>query len=123
MVVTQDVHRYGHHLQRALDYSDGRVKLEDLQGLVDAGRLVVFGNDRAAIGAEPLKLPGGRWALVVSLAGGEMDAALALYDECESAARQAGASEVRVVGRDGWVRALKSRGFSHVATLLSKELA
>lgn len=122
MVVTQDVHRYGHHLQRALDHSDGRVKLEDLQGLVDAGRLVVFGNDRAAIAAEPVKSPDGTWTLSVSLAGGDLDSCLELHDEAEAAARQLGASRMATVGREGWTKILKSRGYRVHSVLLSKEL-
>lgn len=122
MVVTQDVHRYGHHLQRALARSDGRVRLEDLQGLVDAGRLVVFANDRAAIAAEPVKYPDGTWALSISLAGGDMDAAFELYDEAEQAARQLGAARMTIVGREGWTRVMKSRGYRTDAVLLSKEL-
>jgi hypothetical protein len=122
MVVTQDVHRYGHHLQRALDRSDGRVKLEDLQGLVDAGRLVVFANDGAAIAAEPVKNPDGTWTLSISLAGGELNAAFELHDEAEAVARQLGASRMAVVGRLGWIKTLKSRGYRVHSVLLSKEL-
>ena len=122
MVVTQDVHRYGHHLERALARTDGRVKLEDLQGLVDAGRLVVFANDRAAIAAEPVKAPDGSWTLSVSLAGGDLDAALELHDEAEEAARRLGAARMSVIGRAGWARVLKDRGYRTVSVLLSKEL-
>jgi hypothetical protein len=122
MVVTQDVHRYGHHLQRALDRSDGRVKLEDLQGLVDTGRLVVFANDAAAIAAEPVKAPDGTWTLSVALAGGELNACLELHDEAEQAARTLGASRMAVVGRRGWIKVLKSRGYRTESVLLRKEL-
>lgn len=122
MVVTQDVHRYGHHLQRALERSDGRVKLADLQGMVDAGRLVVFANDRAALAAEPVKSPDGTWTFSISLVGGDMDAAFELHDEAETAARSLGASRMSIVGREGWVKVMKSRGYRTEAVLLSKEL-
>jgi hypothetical protein len=122
MVVTQDVHRYGHHLERALARSDGRVKLEDLQGMVDAGRLVVFANDQAAIAAEPVRAADGTWGLTISLAGGELNAALELHDEAEAAARKLGASRMSAVGRQGWIKTLKSRGYRVHSVLLSKEL-
>lgn len=122
MVVTQDVHRYAHHLQRALERSDGSVSAGDLQGLVDAGRLVVFANDRAAIAAEPVKLPDGSWCLSVSLAGGDLSACLELHDEAEQAARTLGAKRMSVVGRSGWSRVLNGRGYRVQSVLLSKEL-
>jgi hypothetical protein len=122
MVVTQDVHRYGHHLARAIEYTHGVIGVDDLQPMVDAGKLVVWANDKAAIAAEPHKLPDGRWGLTVSLAGGDMDAVLDLYAECEEAARSLGAAEMRAVGREGWERVLKSRGFRFQALLLSKAL-
>jgi hypothetical protein len=122
MVVTQEVHRYGHHLQRALDRSDGRVRLEDLQGMVDAGRLVVFANDKAAIAAEPVKSPDGTWTLTISLAGGDLDACLELHDEAEQAARQLGAARTAAIGRQGWIKVLKSRGYRVHSVLLRKEL-
>lgn len=98
------------------------MKLEDLQGLVDAGRLVVFANDLAAIAAEPVKAPDGTWTLSISLAGGDLDACLELHDEAEAAARQLGAARMAVIGREGWIKVLKSRGYRVHSVLLSKEL-
>ena len=98
------------------------MKLEDLQGLVDAGRLVVFANDKAAIAAEPVRLQDGGWCMSISLAGGDLDACLELHDEAEAAARKLGASRLSVIGRDGWSKVLKSRGYRIHSVLLSKEL-
>lgn len=59
---------------------------------------------------------------LVGLGGDRLDEVLPLLDEIEVWARLQGAQELEPVGREGWARVLKDRGYLRKSTNLAKRL-
>lgn len=103
-------------LRRALEYSDGRWTEDELLEDVEAGRLMVWTitkQDRV-VGVFTTRVMKGKvlWVLVEDLAGENMQEWL--WDghrALETWARELGAEQIVLEGRNGWGRALRSLGY------------
>lgn len=60
---------------------------------------------------------------IVGLGGRRLDELLPLLDELEEWGRRNGAQSVEIVGREGWSRRLKARGYEHKSTSVAKALS
>lgn len=57
------------------------------------------------------------------LCGGDLEELKASDPYLQEMAKGLGCSRVTIAGRQGWARALKSLGYSHSCTIVSKEVA
>ena len=121
MDVTQELHRYRPEIERALGASRGHITYRDLPGLIEAGKLVLYSNDGAVLICEPIPLPQG-WMLCMFVTAGEMQHALALAEQAERDAIRLGAVAISAIGRPGWERVLKKRGYRVETVIMAKEL-
>lgn len=87
---------------------------------VAEGRIAVVGDEVACVGVTRREYPGGAVELHVMFAAGELEACLCIWDKIEAAA--VGFDLAAVESRDGWVRALASRGFAKEQVRLVKGL-
>jgi hypothetical protein len=120
MNVAQELHRYRYEIEDALSLS-GRVTYHELPGLIEEGRLIPYVNDGAIVLCEPIQMTIG-WIMCVFVAAGEMDACLRILDQIEADARAKEACAVTIVGRPGWIRVTRKRGYRTDAVTLVKEL-
>jgi hypothetical protein len=120
MEVAQELHRYRYELEDALSLS-GTVTYPELPGLIEQGKLILYRHDRAVVLCEPIKMTIG-WIMCIFAAAGDMDACLEVLDQIEAEARAKEASAVTIVGRPGWIRVTRKRGYRTDAVTLVKEL-
>lgn len=116
-------------LSKAVERSNGRYNstavLHELLHKELALWLVVRGDDiKAAYTTRVLKYPTGATGLVVDWLGGEdMDEWLSLVvDSLKRYGVDIGCDHVELVGRSGWLRALKSLGWHSEAVVARMEL-
>lgn len=108
-------------LQAALDQGHGEYDLEDIwAGLRDNLYQLWLGPGFAAI-TEVINYPNTRMVLV-HLAGGDLDALKAADEQLVQFAKIVDAKFIKIVGRRGWVRALKDKGYSEAFTQVIKEV-
>jgi hypothetical protein len=101
---------------------DGTHDLEDVLAMVLADEAQFWPGESSAVVTEVLTLPKVK-ALHVWLAGGEMEELLGkMLPAIEDFARRAGCDRFSVAGREGWERALRSKGFSPAWRVVAKEL-
>lgn len=81
------------------------------------GDVQLWHGSRYAGITEVLNYPKRR-VVLVHLAGGELDAILDHFEDLETFARIVGATGIEVMGREGWARVLKNRGFEKAAVRL-----
>lgn len=120
MDVAQELHRYRYEIEDALSRSR-TISYQDLPGLIEAGKLALYANDRAILIVEPIRLTVG-WILCMFVAAGEMDHVMALVDHAEAVAKEKGASGVAAIGRPGWIKNARKRGYRIETVTLVKEL-
>ena len=100
---------------------------EDVRGNIEAGRMTLWiisdGIDPLGIVATEFEQAAQHKICVVALcAGREQSRWLHLLTEIENWALDAGCSEIQVRGRAGWVRRLKSLGFTERYIAIGKPL-
>lgn len=91
----------------------------DVLTLCAKGEAQLWPFDGAAALTQLLDCPTGR-AVRVWAAGGNREYLEAAQDSLEEWARGAGAARLEIVGRRGWLRALK--GYREVATIMTRDL-
>lgn len=117
-------------LARALRYNRC-LDLDDVLAFVRSGAmdlLVVLDGDGAVVAAlatEIVDYPKLR-SLRIVLAGGNDNRLLEwrdpMHDLIEAGARQAGCSVLEIVGRQGWLRRLKDKGYTETFVTVQKSL-
>lgn len=110
-----------HYLQPAVDRNSGTMLLEDYKAGVLAEKLQLWAGEGFAAVTEVINYPQRR-TVVVLLAGGDLDAILGEGSELEQFAEIVGATAIEIVGRKGWARVLRDRGYAERAVYLIKEL-
>lgn len=109
-------------LDAALAHAGRTHGLEDVRALVEAGEVQLWAGAAAAMVTVVEEDPGER-RLLVWLAGGDLhELTEALLPQAEGWARARGCRRLLVIGRPGWERALKPRGFAPLARVIAKEL-
>lgn len=109
-------------LDAALAHAGRTHSLEDVRAMIAAGEARFWPGRGCALVAALERDPGER-RLLIWLAGGARDE---LEDEllplAEAWGREAGCRRALVIGRPGWERALKDKGYAPLARLIAKEL-
>jgi hypothetical protein len=109
-------------LDAALDHAGRTHSLEDVRAAIDRGEARLWTGRGGALVAAIEDDPGER-RLLIWLAGGARDD---LEDEllplAEAWGRACGCRRVLVIGRDGWARALKTKGYAPLARIIAKDL-
>jgi len=109
-------------LDAALAHAGRTHSLADVRALIEAGEARFWaGRDCAAVAA--LERDPGERRLLIWLAGGALGELLDdLLPRVEAWGRECGCRRVVVIGRAGWERSLKSKGFAPLARLIAKDL-
>jgi hypothetical protein len=109
-------------LDAALDHAGRTHSLADVRTSIERGEARLWAGARSALVAIVETDPGDR-RLLVWLAGGDRDE---LETEtlplAEAWGREAGCRRVLIIGRPGWERALKSKGYAPLARIVAKDL-
>lgn len=116
-------------LQKAIDYSNGELDIDSVKERILSGEIMVVvvfkdGNLIAAVTFEQIEFQTCKRVLNIQLAGGT-DIELWFHDVEKIAnglAERYHCSDVYIIGRKGWVRKMKSLGYSEVHTILHKEV-
>lgn len=116
-------------IEQALKYSNKEMTLDSVFKKIEDSEMaliVVLENSKvmAALTVENNNFPSGKKVLNITTAGGAdmhmwLDQAL---EVCEGIAAQHGCDEIYVIGRSGWSKALKSKGFETIHTVMSKKV-
>jgi hypothetical protein len=114
-------------IEEALDRSNSDFSIEYFRQKIDCGDtllwIIVDGRILAAGTTECLHLQNGRkLCLVSTLAGANMAVWDGLWEQVEDYARREGCDGIQIVGRVGWVRHMKARGFKQPWVMLEKKL-
>jgi hypothetical protein len=118
----------GNFIEQALKYCDGETNLEYiLADLVRGDRkllTVCDGEEMIAAVILSMSVFPRKKVCHISLVGG-----IRMNEWCdqglptiEQLAREAGADTVRIQGRKGWLRRLKTNGYKEIATVIGKDL-
>ena len=121
MDIAQELHRYREQIELALLGSPTGLTFEELPGLIESGRLGLFANDHAILIAEPVPHDRG-WVMSIFIVAGKLDAAQALIDRAEQVAKDGGAVAVATIGRPGWIREARRRGYLMSSATFTKLL-
>ena len=106
------------HIQAAIDKTDGKWSIEDVEERLKAQTAQLFLTDKSAAVLWVDKYPQ-RSALTVAFGGGELNDILSHIPEIKEYARQLKCDQVDVYGRPGWVKALKKSGFRQSSVTMS----
>lgn len=116
-------------LSLAIDYSNGELDLESVKSRINSGEVMVAavfndGNLIAAVTFEQVVFETGKRVLNIQLAGGtDIDL---WFDGVENLANALAerylCDDIYIIGRKGWVRKMKSLGYTEVHTVLRKEV-
>ena len=116
-------------LQQAVDHSNGEMCIEDVfKRLIKGNMLLVTisveSDIVAAIAIEQRNFGSGKRVLNLTLLGGsEMEHWMDEFsDIADKLAKDYKCDEIYIVGRKGWVRALRSYGFETVHTVVSRKV-
>lgn len=114
-------------IETALGRSNSDFTSEHVRKKLDAGKAqlwVIADDEIRAVGvSEFVRLENGRTLCVVSaLAGDDLAVWDHTWEQFEGIARQQGCDGIQIVGRVGWIRYMKRRGFEQPWCVLEKKL-
>ncbi|WP_332763911.1 hypothetical protein [Phenylobacterium sp.] len=106
----------------ALEHAGRTHSLADVKAMVEARECRFWAGREAAMVTEIIEHPQST-DLMLWLAGGDLDELKnELRPMAEAWGREHDCKRSLIVGRDGWVRALRDEGYSPLARLVMKEL-
>ncbi len=109
------------HIQRAVDRAEGAFDIEHVRAEIEAGRAQLWGGLNAAVVTKLETYPSGIKACLFWLCGGDdMNEILDIEAKVSAWAARQGCHRVEIIGRRGWLRALK--GYRETSTLLVREI-
>lgn len=113
----QQLTRFSHNIEEALEYAEGTHTLDDVVQMVLSGQLLFLPFERSFLITEVITYPRYK-VLNVFLGGGDLDeiATDKMQDLVLNMARHAGCSKITMSGRRGWEKPLRNLGWrnSHV---------
>ncbi|MDB5476480.1 MAG: hypothetical protein JWP49_1991 [Phenylobacterium sp.] len=110
------------HLDAALAHAGRTHTIDDVEALVRRGEAQFWATAKSAVVTLVEDDPCER-RLLVWLAGGDLaELTGQVLPQVEAGARAMGCRRLLVIGRDGWERALKPKGFAPLARVVVKEL-
>jgi hypothetical protein len=109
-------------LDAALAHAGRTHDLADVRALVDAGEARLWPGRSSALVAAQEQDPCER-RLLIWLAGGDrVELENELLPQAEAWGRSDGCRRALVIGRAGWERALKAKGYAPLARVIAKDL-
>lgn len=109
-------------LQAALDQASGDYTLADVLDLVRKGEAQFWAGEQSAIVSQVDDHPRNR-VLTLWLGGGDLrELSNHLIPKAEAYGREVGCTRSRIIGRQGWARALASDGYQAAAVVSEKVL-
>lgn len=105
-------------IKRAVKY--GKYSIEQIEEKVLTLKWALWRGESSAIITENWENDFGP-VLTICYAGGELDEVLNMYEVIEDMARDMGCVRIYIMGRPGWKKVMKSRGYSD-DNMISKEL-
>ena len=111
-------HRRG--IEEALCHST-TMTYDDVVRKVNRGELLVAYNSGAILicGLDPLR---DGWMLTMFVGAGDMDELMKLVDSAEALAKQNGVSVIACIGRPGWIKEGRKRGYRVETVVYVKEI-
>lgn len=108
-----------HHLEAALEYSDGLSSIDDVRDMLAENRGDLWVGEKSAIVTQSLE-GGDKKVMLYYLAGGDLNELREMTKSIERLAKQMGCSKVLINGRAGWGKALG--GYKERTRVFEKEL-
>jgi hypothetical protein len=109
-------------LDAALDHAGRTHSLADVRAAIDRGEARFWPGGESALVAVIENDPSER-RLLIWLAGGERgELEDTLLPQVEAWGRETGCRRAMVIGRAGWERTLKSKGYAPLARIVAKDL-
>lgn len=108
-------------LIHALSLAGDTHSLADVVRQVEAGEAQVWQSDNAVIVTEVKDAPRKR-IIHFWLAAGKLDEVIALSREVLAWAKSIGCERATLVGRKGWVRALRNEGWGEELVMMGREV-
>lgn len=122
-------HSVGKFIQLAVDESNGELTADKIKERLinqEMALATIHDGDKVLSGVtfEMRTFDSGKRVLNICTAGGEaMDAWVPLVDNlADELAIKHGCEDVYIIGRAGWLRTLKQRGYGHVHTVISRKV-
>ncbi len=122
MTLDSEWRRCAPWIAAALDHAGRTHSLDDVRTAIDRGEAHFWPGRASALVAAIETDPGER-RLLIWLAGGERaELETCLLPQVEAWGRERGCRRCLIIGRGGWVRALKSKGYAPLARIVAKDL-
>ncbi len=109
-------------LEAALDHAGGTHALEDVRALVLTGAARFWAGRDAALVAIVEDDPRARRLLIWLAGGARAELESELLPRAEGWGRARGCRRALIIGRPGWERSLKTKGYAPLARLIAKDL-
>jgi hypothetical protein len=109
-------------LEAALAHAGRTHSLIDVRAAIDDGEARFWPGAASALVAAVDTDPGGRRLLIWLAGGAREELETHLLPLAEAWGRQTGCRRALIIGRAGWERTLKSKGYAPLARIVAKEL-
>jgi hypothetical protein len=109
-------------LEAALDHAGRTHSLADVEAAIRRGEARLWAGLRSALVAAVESDPGERRLLIWLAGGAREELETDTLPLVEAWGRERGCRRVLVIGRAGWERTLKSKGYAPLARIVAKDL-
>jgi hypothetical protein len=109
-------------LEAALAHAGRTHSLSDVKAAIDGGEARFWPGVASALVAAVDADPGGRRLLIWLAGGAREELETDLLPLAEAWGRESGCRRALVIGRAGWERTLKSKGYAPLARIVAKDL-
>jgi hypothetical protein len=121
MDTVEALYRYRVQVEEALRLSR-TMSFLDLVEMVKDGKLIGYQSERAVLICELVRMHVG-WLVTMFVGAGDHDGVMELVEQCEADAKRAGASGTVAIGRPGWIKDARKRGYRAETVIYVKELS
>ena len=108
-------------IEAALEYSGGTHNYQDIVDGISSGYMQLWPAERGCLVTEITTYPRKK-ILNVFLGGGELDQLIEMHDDLSAWGKAQGCDAATIIGRPGWERIYKARGWQRQHVVLAKEL-
>lgn len=119
--VLDDLDRFRSLIEEAIEHGGRTHTFDDIVTMVLTGRVVFWPLVNSFLITEIVDYPQER-CYHIFLAGGEIEELIEMHHKVQQAAIEQGCSHLSIAGRKGWVRALKSHGWTPQLIVLKKPI-
>lgn len=103
-----------------MEYSGGTHEWQDIVDGIESGHMQLWPAPRGCLVTEITVYPR-KSVLNVFLGGGELDQLIDMHADVEAWGKAQGCAGATIIGRPGWERVYKNRGWKRLHTVLAKE--